>query len=79
MAENRSEQRKDRVTVRLNGHLGHVVDEIINLTPAHSQSEVIRRALASYHALVLERAAGHDLQIIEELDDGTRKRKPIFL
>ncbi|MGQ2952355.1 MAG: hypothetical protein ACT6RN_21980 [Agrobacterium sp.] len=67
-----------KVTVRLNGPLGDVVDELQEATHAASPSDVVKRALVIYHTLVKQKLAGNE-PYIEQKEGDTTKRIPIFL
>ncbi|WP_089279529.1 hypothetical protein [Antarctobacter heliothermus] len=70
---------KDRITIRLNGELGEIINELVEKTPAQSPTDVVRRALVVYHQLAQAHLAGSQLLIITEEPSGNRKREPIFL
>lgn len=84
-AENQSLQKaKERkglypkVTVRLNGPLGDIIDELQDATHAASPSDVVKRALIVYHTLVKQKLAGNE-PFIEQTEGDLKKRVPIFL
>ena len=70
---------KDRVTVRLSGRVGAAIEEIQNLTPAESPTDVVRRALMLYHKLCMEKAEGKELVILDPTVGNPPKKSPIFL
>lgn len=67
-----------KVTVRLNGPLGDVIDELQAATHAASPSDVVKRALMVYHTLVKQKLAGNE-PFIEQTEGELKKRIPIFL
>lgn len=68
----------ERVTTRLDGELGRMISETMQITTASSGSEVVRRAISVYHRLAMEKLKGND-PIILTTEDGVQKAKPIFL
>ena len=67
-----------KVTVRLNGELGDVMNELQDATRASSPSDVVKRALIVYHTLVMQKLAGNE-PYIDKKDSGISKKIPIFL
>ncbi len=68
----------ERVSVRLTGELGQGIRDLQDVTHATSPSEVVRRAIVVYRALVDAKVAGHEPLIVVR-EDGQEKRVPIFL
>lgn len=73
-----AKERYPRVTVRLTGEMGAVMNDLEEITGATSPSEVVRRAIVIYHTLAKQRLAGNNPVIEVSDEDGTRKI-PIFL
>lgn len=71
--------KRDRLTVRLRGVLGSQLAEIVKYTPAADSSEAIRRAVAVYHALIIEKLAGREPVIMSRENDGSTRNVPLFL